>query len=60
MKGKGKAPGSGFPLVESKTLPEILEDPEYRDLLEGLKIQLLRLLRDGVELGLLEKEEISY
>lgn len=58
MKGKGKTPGSGFPLIESRTLLEILDDPEYRDLLEGMKMQLLRLLKDGVELGLLKKEDI--
>jgi hypothetical protein len=32
-------------------------DPEYREILAGLKVQLIRLLRNGVELGLLEKEE---
>ena len=57
VKGKGKAPGSGFPLVESITLSQILEDPEYREILEGLRSQLLRLLKDGVELGLLRREE---
>jgi hypothetical protein len=53
--GKGRAPGSGFPLVESKTLTEILEDPQYRETLEGLRTQLLRLIKDGVELGLLKE-----
>ena len=50
--------GSGFPLIESKTLTEILEDPEYREILEGLKTQLIRLLKDGVALGLIEEGEI--
>jgi len=59
-KGKGRAPSSGFPLVESKTLREILEDPEYREILGGLRTQLIRLLKDGVALGLLKKEEASY
>ena len=47
--------GSGFPLVESKTLAEILNVPDYQDILEGMKAQLVRLLKDAVELGLLEK-----
>ena len=51
------ARGSGFPLIESKTLAEILEDPQYAEILEGLRAQLLRLLKDGVELGLLRREE---
>lgn len=51
---------AAFPLVESKTLPEVLVDPEYREILEGLRAQMLRLLKDGVELKLVKKEEISY
>ena len=47
-KGKGRAPSSGFPLIESKTLREILE---------GLRVQLIRL-RNGIDLGLLTKDEI--
>jgi len=41
-------------------LREILEDPEYREILGGLRTQLIRLLKDGVALGLLKKEEASY
>jgi len=47
--------GSGFPLIASKTLAEILEDPQYAEILEGLRAQLLRLVKDGKELGLLEE-----
>ena len=47
--------GSGFPLLESKTLAEISGDPNYAEILEGMKAQLVRLLKDAVELGLLEK-----
>ena len=50
--------GSGFPLIESKTLAEISEDPAYAAILEGLKTQLIRLLKDGAELGLIERDEI--
>ena len=59
MKGKGKAPGSGFPLVESRTLREILEDPSYALILEGLRTQLIRIVKDSIELGLLEKVMIG-
>jgi hypothetical protein len=58
VKGKGKAPGSGFHLVESRTLSEILENPKYREIIEGLKSQLARLVRDGIRLGLLTKDDI--
>lgn len=50
--------GSGFPMVDSKTLTQILEDPDYRDILEGMKTQLLRLIRDGLDLGLLRRDEL--
>jgi hypothetical protein len=45
-------------MVDSKTLTQILEDPDYRDILEGMKTQLLRLIRDGLDLGLLRRDEL--
>ncbi len=57
-RGRGQAPGQGFPLTDSKTLEELIEDPKYSDVLSGLKAQLLRLLRDGIELVLIERGEI--
>lgn len=50
--------GSGFPLISSKTLQEISGDPNYAEVLEGMKKQLIRLVKDGLELGLLKREEV--
>jgi hypothetical protein len=50
--------GSGFPLVASKTLAEISQDPAYSQVIEGMKQQLIRLVKEGLELGLLEKEDL--
>jgi len=59
-KGKGKAPGSGFHLVpsESLTLAEIMKDPSYSDILEEMKDQLLRLIKDCIKIGFIAKEDI--
>jgi hypothetical protein len=55
---RGSAPGSGFYLVSAKTLVEVLDDPSYQDLIEGMKQQLLRLVRDALRIGLIKKEEL--
>jgi hypothetical protein len=55
---RGSAPGSGFYLISSKTLVEVLDDPSYSDLVEGMKTQLLRLVRDGIRIGLIKREEL--
>jgi len=58
--GRGKAPGSGFHLIpeESLTLAQMLEDPTYSDILSQMKEQLLRVVKQSLELGFLEKSEI--
>jgi len=57
---RGSAPGSGFHLVpsESLTLPEMIESGEYDDALEGMKQQLLRVVRQSIDLGFIERNEI--
>ena len=59
-KGKGKAPGSGFHLVpsESLTLTEVLKSGEYETITEGMKEQLLRLIKDCIKIGFIAKEDI--
>jgi len=45
--GHGKAPGSGFHLVpsESLTIAEVLKNPEYADIVEGMKKQLTQVIK---------------
>ena len=50
--------GSGFPLLTSKTLAEISQDPAYSQVIEGMKQQIIKLVKDGLELGLLMREEL--
>jgi len=58
--GQGKAPGSGFHIVpsESLTLAEVLKDPVYADIVQGMKEQLIRVVKSGIETGLIAKEEL--
>jgi len=59
-RGRGRAPGSGFHLIEeeSLTLREMMESGDYAQVLEGLKAQLIRIIRDGIEIGFLKRDEI--
>lgn len=56
---RGSAPGSGFHLVSAKTLEEVIEDPAYADVVEGMKAQLIRLVKDAVRIGLIKQEELT-
>jgi len=56
---RGSAPGSGFHLVSAKTLEEVMDDPTYADVVEGMKTQLLRLVKDAVRIGLVKREELG-
>lgn len=60
-KGRGKAPGSGFHIIESEslTLREMLERPEYKNVLRGLKEQLLRLIRDSLDVGFIQRKDLK-
>lgn len=61
-KGRGKAPGSGFHLVpsESLTFEEVLKNPEYANIVEGMKDQLIRVIKTSMTSGLVSKEEIEH
>jgi len=56
--GGGRA--SGFHLVEedSLTLPEMVEDGGYEEVLAGLKAQLLNVVRQSIEIGFIKREEL--
>jgi len=56
---RGSAPGSGFHLISAKTLAEVMEDPAYSDVVEGMKQQLIRLVRDSLQMGLIKREELT-
>ena len=56
---RGSAPGSGFHLVSAKTLEEVMDDPAYKDVIEGMKEQLIRLVKDAVRMGLIKSEELT-
>ena len=55
---RGAAPGIGFHLVGAKMLTEAMIDPEYADVIQGMRDQLLRLTRDAIRLGLINKDDI--
>lgn len=57
---RGSAPGSGFHLVpeDSLTLPEMIEDGGYEEVLAGLKAQLLNVLRQSIQIGFIKRNEI--
>lgn len=59
-KGRGKAPGSGFHLVpsESLTLKEMIGSPEYDTVLRGMKEQLIRVIRDALEVGFIKRKDL--
>ena len=58
--GKGKAPGSGFHTVtaESLTFEEVLKNPEYANIIEGLKEQLIRVIKSSIKIGLISKRDL--
>ena len=47
---RGSAPGIGFKLVRSFTLVEVMDDPKYSDVVQGLRDQLVLLVKDGIRL----------
>jgi len=59
-RGRGSAPGSGFKLVpeDSLTLPEMIASGDYVDVLEGMKAQILRVVKQSIELGFIRRDEI--
>lgn len=59
--GRGKAPGSGFHLVpsESLTLSEVLKSDEYSAIIEGMKEQLIRLVKNALSTRLLKESDLE-
>ena len=59
--GKGKAPGIGFRLIpsESLTLVEVLKNSEYDAITEGMKEQLIRLVKDSLEIGFIKESDLK-
>lgn len=55
---RGSAPGSGFHLVDGLTLPEMVERGGYEDILDGLKQQLLIVVKQSIDLGFIKRDEI--
>lgn len=55
---RGSAPGSGFHLVGGLTLQDMIDKGGYDDLLEGLKQQLLLVIRQGVRIRWIKKEDL--
>ncbi|MCJ7633941.1 hypothetical protein MUP77_16340 [Candidatus Bathyarchaeota archaeon] len=60
-KGRGKAPGSGFHLIkeESLTLKEMIDSSQYDRVLQGMRKQLVRVVRDCLEIGFIEKDDFN-
>ena len=58
--GKGKAPGSGFHTVpsESLTFEEVIKDPEYANIVQGMKKQLIHVIKSAMANGFINKEEL--
>jgi hypothetical protein len=58
--GKGKAPGSGFHTIpsESLTFAEVIKNPEYENIIQGMKEQLLRLLKTAKETGFIKESDL--
>jgi len=52
-KGRGRAPGSGFRLIpeESLTIIQMMKDPDYRDMADGVK----RVYNEFKRIGLIKE-----
>jgi len=57
--GRGKAPGSGFHLVEEESLSfaEMVDNSEYSGILSQMKEQLLTIIKQSLELGFISEGE---
>lgn len=57
---KGKEHG-GFKLVEgaSLSIKEMLENPSYSDLVEGIRLRLVKIVRAYLDAGIITKEELE-
>ena len=57
-RGRGGAPGRGFKTVETYTIKDLMENPEYEEILQDLKAQYLRVLKGFVRTGFIKPEEV--
>lgn len=48
----------GFPIVDTISFSNAIDDPAYSDAVDGLKKQLLRLVKDALDIGFIEKKDI--
>ena len=58
-KGRGKAPGSGFHMIDGATLNQMIQEGNYPELLTQMQEQLIRLINYAVTIGFINKEEIK-
>jgi len=58
--GRGKTGGSGFHIVEEEclTLLQAMQDPEYSEVIEGFRTQLIKLVRDALEVGFIKEDDL--
>ena len=58
---RGSAPGAGFPLIEgeSKTLTEMIKNGDYPEVLEGMKTQIINVVKQSIIIGFIKREELE-
>lgn len=51
----------GFPIIESEclTLEEMMENPEYGDIIQGIRNQTIRILQALLKQGIIKREELG-
>ena len=49
-----------FPLLGTLSMAEALQDPGYSEVAEGLKDRLIALVRDYIDLGVINAQELLY
>ena len=54
-----KTPGVGFPIINSFTLEEAMDMPEYRDYVDMITEQLLKVVGVFYDAGLLSKDDLE-
>ena len=60
--GRGKAPGSGFPLIkdESLILDEAIKKDEYKKNFNEMKNQILKITKIFIEKKLIKKSDLKF
>lgn len=57
-RGRGSAPGQGIPKIDNIRLPDAINHPIYSHAIESMKQRLLAIVRELIELNMLNREEI--